>query len=304
MKNIKNYIIFFFVLLLLVYGLRVIIDYEYRKHNFDKISLLMKHEIDDNVMIFGSSVAHVHFDPAIIKEQTGLSAYNMGWDGVFFVQYNGLIKEYLSYEKKCKFIVLACDFDNLGKNDLMTRPDLFYAYLSNPNIYTSLHDIEPAKIEKAYYLPGYKFTLLTKFFYGHLLSHKSADTNKGYEPGREKWAALDTFKSYNAIFEEPIYKNLKTTIDEITQKGIKVVMVMTPVYKDGYKLILNADKIKSYYQKLTNSNVYFMDDTQDSLTGNKEYFHNNTHMNNIGATIFSNMFASRLKKIMDSTSSH
>ena len=102
------------------------------------------------------------FDPAIIKNVTGLTSYNMGWPGMFFIQYEGLLNEYMDYEKKCKCIVIACDFDNLGRNKLITRPDLFWAYIWNNNVYSSLNNIDYKETFHARYLPGYKLTLLNK----------------------------------------------------------------------------------------------------------------------------------------------
>ncbi len=285
------------ILLVAIYTIQYAIDYRYKKISQDKISLLMKHKIDSEVMIFGSSVAYAHFNSFLIQRKTGLTAYNMGWDGLFFVQYNGLIKEYLSYEKKCKVIVIACDFDNLSKNDLITRPDLFYSYLSNPYIYSSLYDIEPEKIAKARFFPGYKFTILGRTFYNHFIDKNVQDKTNGFDPRNLNWTGADTFKAFNARYEKPIYENLKATINDITKKGIKVLIVMTPVYKDGYKLILNADQIKSYYRALTNDNIYFVDYTSDSICNNKAYFYNNSHMNAAGADIFSNEVSDQINHL-------
>ncbi len=260
--------------------------------------MVFKHQVDDPVMIFGSSVAYHQFDPRIIKDITDSDAYNMGFPGMFFVQYNGLIKEYLSYEKNCKVLVIACDFDNLGKNELATRPDLFLAYLSNPNIYHSMYAIEPRKAFLARYLPGYKLTLQNKAFYTDILLGKQY-TNQlsGFEPLDASWEVTKR-EPFNSRYDESVFLQLKETVAEITQKGIKVVFVIPPVYEEGYKLILNAETIKSKYRSLVSNNIYFLDYTSDTLCRSKDNFRNFTHLNSSGATAFSRTFAHDISKII------
>jgi hypothetical protein len=298
-KNLKQVLLFLLLVVIILYGVQYLIDYCYRKRVTNKFTELLTHKTDVEVMIFGSSVAYHQFDPAVIRNVTGLTSYNMGWPGMFFIQYNGLVKEYLDYEQKCKCIVLACDFDNLGKNKLITRPDLFWAYLGNNNVYRSLNDIDYKETFHARYLPGYKMTLLNKAFYTDLFlgSHKT-DTLNGYEPMPMPWEQSDTIQPFNARYDEDVFEQLKATIETINKKGIKVVLVIPPVLTDGYKLILNAEQIKAKYRSLAGKNVYFLDYTNDPLCSSKSNFRNFTHLNMAGATMFSHNFAQDLLKIV------
>ena len=258
----------------------------------------MNHETDAQIMLFGSSVVYNHFNPKIISSVTGLDAYNMGFSGLFYVQYSGLMQEYLSYQKRCKVLIIGCDFDNLGKNEFMTRPDLFLAYTGNKNIYHSFYEIEPRKAFMAKYVPGYKLTLLSKAFYAKILIDKTViDTNSGYEALTDKWEATKT-QPFNSRYEDHIFELLQTATKEISGKGIKVVFAIPPVYTEGYKLILNAEMIKNKYHSLVGNNVYFLDYTTDSMCTNRNYFHNFTHLNAQGAALFSHTFAQDLIKII------
>jgi hypothetical protein len=151
---------------------------------------------------------------------------------------------------------------------------------------------------KARYIPGYKLTLLNKSFYKDIaFAAKSSDKQLGYDPVDLPWDVADTVKAFKARYNDTIFNELKLTVDEIAAKGIKVVIVMTPVYAEGYKLITNAEEIKSKYRSLVKKNVYFIDYTTDSICTSKEYFHNYSHLNKTGATIFSNNFALKLKSL-------
>lgn len=285
--------------------LQWVLDTLYKRKSEDKISLVMKHAPDAEVMVFGSSVANAQFSPLEIEQGSGRSTYNMGWDGVFFTQYNGLIKEYLSYQQKCKCIVIACDFDNLGKNELITRPDLFYAYLDNKYVYESLHDIQPHPVMLARYLPGYKFTLLKWPYYSHLL-FSSHDKNRylGYIPRHTPWEVTDSSTKITARFNKNVYNKLKATLNIINNQGIKIVLVIPPVYHTGYKLITNAEEIKNYYRALQKDNIFFIDYTTDTICLNRDHFYNFSHMNGDGASVFSKKFAGDLRKILDSATAN
>jgi hypothetical protein len=301
-KSISSVVVFSVILCCLIYLIQFGIDTYYKKTIKNKFTRLLNHEIDADIMIFGSSIAYHQMDPEIIRNVTGMPTYNMGLDGLYFVQYNALMKEYLSYTKKNKYFVLACDFSNLGKNDLITRPDLFWAHINNKHIYESLREIEPGKAAKALYIPGYKFTLLNKSFYNSFLFPTNETGHDGYEQPKENdaWKATpDTLKPYQARYDEHIYNMLKETIGEIVKKGKKVVLVMTPVYDEGYQAILNADYIKSKYKELSGNNVFYLDYTQDTLSRRKANFVDYSHLGTKPAEIFSQMLATDLKRIID-----
>lgn len=297
-KNIKPILLFLLTLLVIVGSIQWSIDFCYKKRVTNKFIKVFRHEIDEDVMIFGSSVAFHQFDPKIIKDVTGLSAYNMGFPGMFFVQYDGLIKEYLAYMKQCKVIVIACDFDNLGKNELATRPDLFYAYINNGNVYSSLYEMEPRKAFCAKYVPGNKLTLLNKAFYTDmLLAHRYPEGDNGFESLDTKWEVTKR-EPFNSRYDENVFSQLKETVSEIRKKDIKLIFVIPPVYEEGYKLIMNAEGIKSKYRSLAGKDVYYLDYTNDTLCRSTNYFRNFTHLNSIGAAAFSRTFAHDLSKII------
>ena len=301
-KDLVKSIVFTVAFIASVLSIEKAIDYVYNNKTTVKINLLLEHKIDKDVMIWGSSVAMAHIDPKVIQQYTALSAYNMGWPGVFFVQYNSMIKEYLTYQKKCKCMIIACDFDNLGKNQLITRPDLFVSHLSNDYVYESLHDIEPDKMFKAKYVPGYKLGLLSKGFYNTLFTRQiSIDTNNGFEPQNATWNVTSKNNiSFNARYDSAIYSKLKETLTLVTAKNIEVFLVITPVYCKGYQLISNAQAIKDKYLELTQltDKIHLLDYTTDTMCLRQDYFYNNSHMNLYGAHRFSQKLGADVNKIL------
>jgi hypothetical protein len=298
-KNFKLFALFLLILLALVCIIQYVLDLCYQKRVTQKFTKIFSHRIDAEIMLFGSSTTYHGFDPLIIDSITGNSAYNMGWDGLFFIQSAPLIKEYLSYETQCKYIVIGCDVETLGKNKLITRPDLFFAYLGNNYVYSSLHKIEPEKIFKAKYIPGYALTLLNKSFYCDILfARPDADTLFGYDPVSKPFDVKQDPQPFEGSYETQIYSELKTCIGEITEKGIKVVLVMTPIYTEGNKKVLNLALLKSKYSALASKDVYFIDYTTDTMCRSKEYFSNYSHLSKTGAALFSTTFSHDLLNII------
>ena len=300
MKTAVKYSILFLVLLSgILYLIQFTLDYFYKKRATDKYALVLNHKADPEVMIYGPSSTLKHFSCPIIKRTTGFDSYNMGYDGMFFLQFNALIKEHLTYEKNCKYVVIGCNMF-MGKDYAIRTPNSFYPFVNEDNVYNSLEEIEPRKIFLARYMPGYKLTLISKGYYMSILynAHK-IDSNHGYEP------ILDTNHNLEAVtepflqpYDEYVYTSLKSTVNAITAKGIKVVLVICPIYEKGFNLIINRDTILQKYQALAdNKNVFFLDYTKDSLCKNRGYFNTNFHMGIKGAEIFSKTFSNDLLKI-------
>ena len=164
-KHLLRLLLFVMLLAIITCLLQLGLDRLYRSRITNKFTKIFNHEVDKEVVLFGSSVVFHQFDPAIIEKTCGYTVYNAGFDGTFFIQYNCLMKEYLSYTKKCKYIVIGCDLEELNKKTWITRPDLYMPFLDNKFVYYSLKEIEPRKIFLARFCPGYKFTVLSSFFY-------------------------------------------------------------------------------------------------------------------------------------------
>lgn len=298
-KNLLRVVVFSFVTLILLYALQLGIDYRYYKNSSSKYSKLMRHELDPDVILFGPSTVIKHYNPSIIRRNTGFSVYNMGYDGMFSLQSSGLIYEFLTYTKNCKYVVIG-GIHFLDRDWVIARTDLFYAYLNNENIYQSLYDIEPKKIALAKYLPGYKLTLLNKTFYKNLVIKKD-DTICGYEPINDTTPNFVKMKPVDYKIDDYVVSKLRIEIDDIVKKGIKVIIVVPPIYTEGYHLLIQMDAIIEKYKSMVGENVFFINYSKHPMCKEQRYFNNYTHLNVLGSTKFSEIFSDDLIAIDKST---
>ncbi len=299
MKQIKIISVFVLILIGVLYGLQQGLRSLYMSRSNDKVTALEKHQLDYNIMIFGSSVAYHDLNPDILNQTTGYSTFNMGLDGTFIIQYKALIKEYISYTKQTKCIVIGCDFDNLGRNGLITRPDFYHAYLSNKYVMEALSEIEPSLL-KSKYIPGYDLTLYNRRFYSSIFLHSVNPEIKGFLPVAPTPFVSLNIKAFKGLYDSAVYKSVRDLVQEIAHKGIKVVLLMTPINKDGYKFLQNAEEIKDKYRALVGENIYFVDHSTDTeFVNTKTYFYNFSHLNTTGADLFSKEFGAELAGIIN-----
>jgi hypothetical protein len=251
-------------------------------------------------MVFGSSVANVHFDPMLATQLTGLTACNEGLHGTYLDQYSSLISEYLNYGTKCRYLIICCDFDNRGNNNLITRPDLYLSHLNRKHVYDALYAMEPQNIWCAKFLPGYKLCIEGKQFYKELFIPSKDDTLAGFKPVADtaKWNILKS-DTFTTRLDAVVYSRLTDIIDRATAKGIEVYAVLTPVYKDGQALILNKDYIREKYKAAGkgNSRYHFLDYTTDTMCNNINYFYNYSHMRVTGARIFTHKLMNQIMQL-------
>src|SRR5688572_21527084 len=101
----------------------------YAQDEFSIWNDLYEGKIDSKVVIYGASRAWVHFDPALIEKNTGLSAYNLGLDGHnFWLQYYRH-KLLFDKNKKPEIIIFALDPFTLCKRTDLYNLDQFLPYM-------------------------------------------------------------------------------------------------------------------------------------------------------------------------------
>ena len=85
----------------------------------------------------------------------------------------------------------------------------------------------------------------------------------------------------------------KNTLDRAKKQGVKIIVVDSPKY-----MLLNTNSISAdTMEKICNEyDATFINNTQLPLfLEHPEYFNDMTHLNNIGANIYTNIFLSQIK---------
>ena len=264
------------------------LDHLYVSRVDNKINRLFRHSIDTPIMVFGSSVAQYDVDPDIVADSTQTGCFNMGLPAMTFAQYQPVMLEFARYTEKCRYVVLCCDFSTLCTNQLVVRPDLFYAYIGqNDDVYHAMHHISPVSATLARYLPGYKLTLLNKAFYNSLRIGKFK-YQRGFDRTRNwGWDDRLSFWPQVAQIEPQLLADFKNCISLLAQKKLKIILVFNPEQSATFDRVLNHRQILDTYRQMVGDNVYFLDYSKDSMNADKRYFFDFWHLNTLGAKVYS-----------------
>ena len=269
-----------------------------------KINLVINHDLDVNVSVWGASTALVNFNPQLIEDSLKFSAFNMGINGVNIDQYNGLLKEYLNYTKKSKFLIIAIDiYGGLEKREQFYELQNWLHHVNNDNIYDCLTDIDYNTIFRARYIPFYSITLYNKhafplirsaFF--NTSSSQYQFSNLGFEPNNAQMdlKAIDTNQMVIPI-NQVVLKKLRSSCLLALSKKITPIVVITPCYKDGLNKIKNTEDFVELVQTLENDNINVYNYLNSPISSNPSFFKDNTHLNVIGADTFTIDIIKKLK---------
>lgn len=162
---------------------------------FGVFNRIVNGQINAGIIISGSSRALNNFDPRIIQDSTGVSAFNIGINGSQTDMQAAVLKTYLRHNTKPSLVVQSLDsFTFVTSRDGVWFPGQYLPYLNEDAIYQTLSAID-ANTWKARYLPLYgyavgdmNFTWLTGLG-GRLGWNPQEDRYFGFQPRHAHWTS-------------------------------------------------------------------------------------------------------------------
>jgi len=311
----KPALIFGVIACVLMWFVSYVIDFGVRHSDLEetgKVNKIVNHEIDPDLIVFGSSVSQVGVDPCILNEKTNLSSYNCSINGTRFSQYKGLIDEFASYSKTNKYVVFVETFFSFEKVDALTAPENFIPALDNRNVYNSLYEVQPGLIWKSRYVPFYKYIVVSYRYYKNSIIgwkrmiHPSInnDPHKGYFPVDRKWEAdadeaIRNTKPFTVQIDDSIVSKYILTIQKLQARGQKVFLVLTPMYNEMFKRVTDISPVRELMNKIAaTTGAVFLDYSHSQICDNKDFFYNSNHLNSMGAKVFSSQLGDTLSSLI------
>ncbi|WP_162472873.1 hypothetical protein [Luteitalea pratensis] len=275
---------------------------------FGSLNRVMSGAVNAAVVVNGSSRALVHYDPRVITRATGLSAYNLGMNGVLTDVQLPMLQAYLRHNTGTKLVIQNLDAFSLKatKPGEIYDPPLYMPYLDDPDLYHGLSAIDPA-VWKWRHIPLYGYTVEdTRFTWARgLLAFAGVqppeDYVDGFNPRRLSWtgdfeafrASLSTGLSYPT--DAKAMAALEQIVDVSQAAGAKVVLVYSPEYAEAQSLVVNRREIFAAFEALARRRGVELWDYSDSPLGmQRNLFYNSQHLNADGAALFSEQLAQRL----------
>lgn len=310
-KFIVQIILFLLPIILISYYADNYISTNLKKSNsfafgeYSTWNAILEGKVNSDIVIYGSSRAWVHINPTMISNSLDCSAYNLGIDGHnFWLQYlrHTLL---LKNNTKPKLIILSLDVFTLQKVDDLYNLDQFLPYMLWNN------EIKQATISYNgftsidYEIPLVRYIGRSKAINATFSNNKLSNLDqriKGYQAQERLWSSdFDKAKKAMKNYEKPLDSGtiilFERFLNECKSKNIKLFIVYTPEYIEGQKFVKNRGEILTLYEKYSKKyNIPFYNYSNDSLSHDKKYFYNATHLNKTGAELFTKRLIDSLQK--------
>jgi hypothetical protein len=311
-KFILQFFVFCFPLALLAPFMDMFISQQLKKSNayahkeLPVWNDIVTGKVNADIVIYGSSRAWVHFDPAMMREQLHLSAYNLGVDGHYFSLQYLRHQLLLKSNHPPKIIIHSVDAFTLQKRKDLYNAEQFLPYL--------LDDEEMQKTiihfegfdALAYAVPlvryyGNKEALRCAFEMWLAPQQNKVERVNGYQGQDRVWNnefddAKKQMEKYEVQIDSLTVAHFETYIKDCKSRNIKIVFVYSPEYIEGQKFITNRQVVIDLYAKWSKEyEMPFYDFSKDSICLDKKYFYNAMHLNKMGSSIFTQKLIDEMK---------
>ena len=250
-------------------------------------------EINEDIIIFGSSRAFHHYNPAIITDSLGMSCYNCGQEG------NGIVLNYGRYQLiSQRYHPKLLIYDVIPSYDLLSAEDNqkylghlrpYYDKEVILELFDRVDKTSRVKMMSKLYRYNSKFVQIVSDF----IHPQRVDDIKGFRPIHQE---MDTLKINKKKFDgvKPCYDTLKIQLlkDMIEEsKTTKVVFVVSPYWNEMDTTVLAPLKTIC-----ANYSIPILDFSNDKRFLHQNcFFFDSGHLNSRGADYFTRELIKELK---------
>lgn len=265
--------------------------------------------INADWVIMGSSRAWKQVDPRIVDSTFQLNSYNLGIDGYHVPMQLTKFQIYQEHNSDPQKMIYIVDHFSLDKRTDLFNKDQFLPYLNDPVLASRLSEYEGFNWEH-FHLPYYQYSgskeiCLAGFMEFFGIKKFAADKFKGYQPQYKVWEVdFDQEREENpngksAKVLPHVVNEFDLFIRGLAEQNIEVVLVYSPDQIDFQSYITNRDSVISIYRNLAlKHNIPFIDFSNHPMCNDKTYFYNPTHLNTVGAELFTRTLCDSIKFII------
>ncbi len=249
-------------------------------------------ESNEQIMLFGSSRMSHHYIPQMIEDSLGMTCYNAGEDG------NGIILSYGFLKMMLKrytpdFIIYDISGFDLYQDDNMKYISLLKPFCEDEDvidIITSVDSKEKYKLVSNLY----RYNSLWIRMLGANL--RPSHNKKGYLPikGEMNYDPEINLDS-NEVIDPLKLAYLKAFIKDCKENDIKLFFAVSPRYK-GELFGEIYPELRSLCAEYDIPFWNYFDDTL--ISNNKQFFKDQTHMNEVGARVYTDMIVKKLQAVL------
>lgn len=250
---------------------------------------IFKSELDNDILIIGSSRAWVHYDTRIIDSALHANSYNLGRDGKHIDISAFVYQMYRKYGNRKPRILLVDVFDRTLATDGPYNRELFFPYLFNSDVWDEIHRTHGLTIFDRY-VPMLKY-------YRHIKEstskiHSDYVTYKGYCGFDAEWngSILSGVDSIQFLYDPAAASIMDSLLLSCKNDGVNVVLVHSPIYYKYSELLYDSLRMRMIYNEYAREyNIPFLDYSREKICYDTNFFYNAMHLNRMGAETFTRM---------------
>lgn len=249
------------------------------------------YQVEEPVLIIGSSRASHHYVPQIISDSLGMPVRNIGRDGCFF-SYNCCVINSILDRYLPELIIWENESEDLSEEVRDPLVNIFPYYVSNSHVNCCIKSYMSVLDRIPLYSSLYRYNSIIHRILMRYASGGEDDNNlNGYLPLKPKvWNVsvenLILKKEYHISRTKE--RQFISVVSRVKSLGVKMVVVNSPLYMAPEQNTESCNRMKEICDSL---GVLFLNNSRlEGFCKNKELFNDGSHMNEIGAEIYTQKF--------------
>ena len=299
-KLLYNILLFTLLVFICALGLDCFLSYRLRQNQI-RIYAAWNQVYNDStsydLVINGSSRAWTQYNPLIIDSILNISSFNLGIDGSAINRQIIKYKKYCSLHSTPKYLIQNIDLGTMSFTMGYEREQFFSYFFTDRDLIKQYDQYENFSWAEKY-IPCYRYLgyydVITEALFYDNKEHCFEYLNKGYFGRDEKWdgSVLYEMDSVKCATDSTALKLFIDFLQKETDKGVKLVFVYAPVYVGAREKMVNEEQMFAMYDSIAREfNIQILDYNDIPMCYDTTYFYNATHLNRIGAELFTTRLA-------------
>ena len=250
-----------------------------------------------DLVINGSSRAWTQYNPLILDSILDLNTFNLGIDG------SAINRQLIKYKKYCelhgnpKFLIQNIDLGTMSYTMGYDREQFFPYFFYDRDLIKQYDQYEDFSWGEKY-IPCYRYLgygdVMTEAIFKDNKSHYFKHITKGYSGKDESWDGEQLTQMDVVIcdMDSNAIKIFEDFLLQVVQTGTKVIFVYAPIYSGAREKMVNEEEMFAMYDGIAKKfDIPILDYNDVSLCYDTIYFYNATHLNRVGAELFTTQLA-------------
>jgi hypothetical protein len=262
-----------------------------------------------DILIFGNSRAQHHYDAKLISDSLKMSCYNAGIDGGHSILLSYALIKVVTNRYIPKVIIVeiapgSFNYDPIEYDKLAILLPYYSIYPELKPLIRLRSPYERMKLlSQIYPYNSNVFSLISSNLKKHYISEE--EDNRGYVPIKNRVMNLYSEIKVEHNITSPADSNKLTALGSIInickEKSIKLYLVSSPYFHfENEKQSNTSYSAKHALDIIHKGNVTYFDFSNDStFIGKSRYFADINHLNDIGATLFTQSLIRKIKYLSD-----